>query len=60
MNTEQNKDTLIVTRKSFEFCKQSWLAALELVRRDSYRIEDRKRHWNWEWLAIKKIQNNNS
>lgn len=31
---------------------RAWRAAMELVRRGD-EIQDRKRHWFWEWIALK-------
>lgn len=44
------KESLIAVRKSFTN-PLVWRAAKELIRR-GYKIQDRKRHWNWEWISI--------
>lgn len=45
------KETFLVAREAFTNPIE-WRAAKELLRRGSYVIEDRVRHFNWEWLAI--------
>lgn len=46
--------TYIATRKVFRHSRE-WDAAMELVRRGSYKIVDRVQHLTWEWIAIEPI-----
>jgi len=49
----------IIVRRAFTN-PIAWRAGKELVRRGSYEVVCRERHWTWEWIALRPVKSTES